>query len=38
MNKITFTNKAWEEYCYWQKQDKKTITRRYNKKWFYRNW
>jgi len=25
MNKITFTNKAWEEYCYWQKQDKKRI-------------
>lgn len=27
MNKITFTNKAWEEYCYWQKQDKKTLKR-----------
>lgn len=27
MNKITFTNKAWEEYCYWQKKDKKTLKR-----------
>lgn len=27
MNKIIFTNKAWEEYCYWQKQDKKTLKR-----------
>lgn len=27
MNKITFTEKAWEEYCYWQKQDKKTLKR-----------
>lgn len=27
MNKITFTNKAWEEYCYWQKQDKRTLKR-----------
>lgn len=25
MNKITFTNRAWEEYCYWQTQDKKTL-------------
>ena len=25
MNKITFTNKAWEEYCYWQSQDKKLL-------------
>lgn len=25
MNKIAFTNKAWEDYCYWQKQDKKTL-------------
>lgn len=25
MNKISFTNKAWEEYCYWQTQDKKTL-------------
>ena len=21
MNKIAVTNRAWEEYCYWQKQD-----------------
>ena len=27
MNKISFTNKAWEEYCYWQMQDKKTLKR-----------
>ncbi len=27
MNKIAFTNRAWEEYCYWQKQDKKTLKR-----------
>lgn len=27
MNKISFTNKAWEEYCYWQSQDKKTLKR-----------
>ena len=27
MNKIAFTNKAWEDYCYWQKQDKKTLKR-----------
>ena len=27
MNKISFTNKAWEEYCYWQTQDKKTLKR-----------
>lgn len=25
MNKITFTPQAWEEYCYWQIQDKKTL-------------
>ncbi len=25
MNKITFTTRAWEEYCYWQTQDKKTL-------------
>lgn len=25
MNNISFTNKAWEEYCYWQVQDKKTL-------------
>lgn len=27
MNSISFTNKAWEEYCYWQIQDKKTLKR-----------
>ncbi len=27
MNKISFTNRAWEEYCYWQSQDKKTLKR-----------
>lgn len=27
MNKITFTERAWEEYCYWQTQDKKTLKR-----------
>ena len=27
MSNITFTNKAWEEYCYWQSQDKKTLKR-----------
>ena len=27
MNNISFTNKAWEEYCYWQTQDKKTLKR-----------
>lgn len=27
MNNISFTNKAWEEYCYWQSQDKKTLKR-----------
>lgn len=27
MNKITFTGRAWEEYCYWQRQDKKTLKR-----------
>ena len=25
--KYTFTDDAWEEYCYWQEQDKKTRTR-----------
>lgn len=25
MNKISFTEKAWEDYCYWQTQDKKTL-------------
>ena len=27
MNNISFTAKAWEEYCYWQTQDKKTLKR-----------
>jgi toxin YoeB len=27
MNNLAFTNKAWEEYCYWQTQDKKTLTK-----------
>ncbi len=27
MNKITFTPQAWEEYCYWQTQDKKVLKR-----------
>ena len=27
MNKISFTSNAWEEYCYWQVQDKKTLKR-----------
>lgn len=27
MNKITFTEKAFEEYLYWQTQDKKTLKR-----------
>ena len=27
MNKITFTPQAWEEYCYWQSQDKKILKR-----------
>lgn len=27
MNNITFSSKAWEEYCYWQIQDKKTLKR-----------
>lgn len=27
MNKASFTNKAWEEYCYWQTQDKKILKR-----------
>ena len=26
-SKIAFTDKAWEEYCYWQTQDKKTLKR-----------
>lgn len=24
-NNILFTDRAWEEYCYWQSQDKKTL-------------
>lgn len=31
MIKITFTQKAWKEYCYCQKQDKKTLKRIKNK-------
>ena len=27
MGKITFTDRAWEEYLYWQAQDKKTLKR-----------
>lgn len=27
MSNITFTEQAWEEYCYWQAQDKKTLKR-----------
>lgn len=27
MSNISFTTKAWEEYCYWQAQDKKTLKR-----------
>lgn len=27
MNNISFTVRAWEEYCYWQTQDKKTLKR-----------
>jgi len=27
MNNIMFTDRAWEEYCYWQNQDKKTLKR-----------
>lgn len=27
MINIAFTIKAWEEYCYWQSQDKKTLKR-----------
>ena len=27
MSNIIFTTKAWEEYCYWQTQDKKTLKR-----------
>lgn len=26
-NNISFTTKAWEEYCYWQTQDKKILKR-----------
>ena len=25
MNNIMFTERAWEEYCYWQNQDRKTL-------------
>ena len=27
MSKITFSDRAWGEYCYWQTQDKKTLKR-----------
>ncbi len=27
MNNIMFTERAWDEYCYWQTQDKKTLKR-----------
>lgn len=27
MDKITFAPQAWEEYCYWQTQDKKSLKR-----------
>lgn len=27
MGKLTFTDRAWEEYLYWQTQDKKTLKR-----------
>lgn len=27
MSKLTFTERAWEEYLYWQSQDKKTLKR-----------
>ncbi len=27
MSKLTFTDRAWEEYLYWQSQDKKTLKR-----------
>ncbi len=27
MSNISFTTRAWEEYCYWQSQDKKTLKR-----------
>lgn len=26
-NNIIFTEKAWEEYCYWQLQDRKKLKR-----------
>jgi len=27
MNKVTFTDRAWSDYLYWQVQDKKTLRR-----------
>ena len=27
MSSISFSESAWEEYCYWQTQDKKTLKR-----------
>ena len=36
MSNITFTEQAWEEYCYWQAQDKKNKNNKENKKSRYR--
>ncbi|WP_313162790.1 hypothetical protein [Sedimentibacter sp.] len=30
MSKLIFTERAWEEYLYWQTQDKKTLKRKDN--------
>jgi len=27
MNRVTFTDRAWDDYLYWQTQDKKTLRR-----------
>ena len=27
MSNISFTDKAWQDYCYWQSQNKKTLKR-----------
>ena len=27
MSNVSFTEKAWDDYCYWQTQDKKTLKR-----------
>ncbi len=29
-NNILFTETAWEDYCYWQNQDKKTLKKLIN--------